>query len=469
MAQRAHAAPYSRFPSQKLNWESLLVVNTRSLLIALSLAANVAFAAVYLPRWFSRSKTPTPEIAARNAALATRRAEANATVQAARAAAAQVQLWSTLDSDDLKALVTHLRAAGFPASMIRAVINARIQAQFDARLADLAGSPQNTPYWKPLASSSQTLNAKYSAERNQIYRDRAKLLREILGDELLNADAGEVTAVQRRQYGDLPKSKIDLVQRIAADYDEMTAQTRAAMLGIALPEDREKFSLLEREKRVDLTAILTPQELEDYEMRSSMLTARLRSAFTIMDATEDEFRAIFRLQQPFDSVINPVGGTMTPEMNRQRIEAQKQVQEQIKTTLGEQRAADYARASDYEFQRLAQLAQRENVPLSAAAATFDLRANTALKSRQISDDSTLSYEQKLAALKSLAQTTETQIIAQLGTTAGATYTKSADWLRLIANGAFVELSNGGLSTRQVQPPRPIFSDSPSGAGRTPGN
>lgn len=442
--------------------------------IVLSLAANVVLAAVYLPRALARTQTPAAESVAPTSGRTTT-VDPQLKTRNSPSDLATATSWSELDSTDLKTLAARLRAAGFPASRIRAVINTRLQAQFAARLSAIGGSPQNTPYWQPLASSSQALNAKYNAERLQISRDRAKLLREILGDDALASDPGDITAAQRRDYGDLPKSKIDLIQRINDDYAEMSSQIRVAMLGITLPEDREKFALLEREKRVDLAAILTPQELEDYLMRSSTATLRLRSALTMMDASEAEFKTIFRLQQPFDSILNPMTGTITADMSRQRTEAQKQLQEQIKAALGETRAADFARASDYEFQRITQITQRENLPLSAAAATYDLRASTALASRQISDDKSLSYDQKLAALKNLAQTTEAQIAAHLGVSAAATYTKSADWLRLIANGASIELSNGGMSIRSLPrppsspPANPARPNSPPAAGWTPQN
>ena len=66
---------------------------------------------------------------------------------------------------------------------------------------------------------------------------------------------------QKRLYRQIQATVEDLavIQRINDDYAEMTAQLRAAMQGITLPEDRAKLLLLEREKRADLAALVLAQ------------------------------------------------------------------------------------------------------------------------------------------------------------------------------------------------------------------
>src|SRR5258707_692709 len=98
--------------------------------------------------------------------------------------------------------------------------------------------------------------------------------RDLLNDPFFATD--DVSATQRRQFGNLSRQKVDSVQRIEDDYSEMTSAIRAAMAGITLPEDRDKLALLAREKHADLAAVLTPGELADYELRSSPITSLLR-------------------------------------------------------------------------------------------------------------------------------------------------------------------------------------------------
>lgn len=430
------------------------------LLLAGSLAANAACAVVLALR---PALAPSAvrdffhlHDAAGDARLAVetrRRDDQAAKARAAAEAASRGLLWSALDSADLNTLVAHLRAAGFSPVQVRAIVSARVDARFDARRREITGAASATPYWKAEVSGMNS-NPKVYEALNQVYRDRTRTLREVLGADFFADALGDATAEERRQFGDLPKAKIDQIQRIVDDYAEMTSQLRAGMQGITLPEDREKLALLEREKRADLAAILSPEELLGYEMRTSTIGSRLRPILGIMDATEEEFRTIFAIQQSLADRLYPPGGSRGAEMSRQRQAAEQESSQRIAAALGPSRAADYARASDYEYQAIYRLAQQENLPADAASRAYDLRAATAAESRRIAESTTLDPAAKLAALQALAQSTKVGLIGALGTTAGDAYAKSADWLKLIANGGSIGISPSGGSIYYLAPSNP---------------
>ena len=432
------------------------------LLLAGSLAANAALLALFAFQpalappafrdWFVGDAARAEQRAAETQA---QRERADATARAA--AARRTTVWATLQSDDLRTLIARLRAAGFSPVVISAIVNARLEAAFSARMNALVGTLGDTPFWKPEPFSSGN-NPKFYEAQNQIYRDRAKALREILGDDYFAAGGGDATAAQRRQFGDLPKAKIDLLQRIADDYAEMNAQVRAATGGIMLPEDRAKLALLEREKRADLAAILTPAELEDYEMRTSTITSRLRSGLTLMDATEAEFRTIYRVQQPFAETLYPapVGGIIrfTAEDSRLRTEAQNQIAAQLRTALGEQRYLDYVRSSNYEYQNLHRIAQQNNLPIDAINRSFDLRTSATEESMRLRD-AKLEPAALATAMQALATSTKAKLVANLGPAAD-NYMKNLPWLTSIERGYAVRISPDGTSTTTYSsaPPAP---------------
>lgn len=439
-------------------------------LLAVSLAANVATAIVYVVRpaaappairdWLDRGSAELRATEARQRAEQSVAARNRA--EKARVAAAQAKVWPALRGDDLRAMVARLREAGFPPTVIRGIVNEEVQAQFSARMREITRVVEETPYWRPPPTRSSN-NPKLFEERQQIYRERAKLLRELLGPNLFDDTTVDPSAVQRRMYGDLPPAKIEMIQRINEDYAEMTAQVRAAAQGITLPEDREKIALLEREKRADLAGLLTPEELENYEMRSSTTALRMRNAMTYMNATEAEYRTIFRIQQEYENRLNPpsAGGiTMfTGELAQQRKVATDEMNARVKTALGEARGADFVRASHHDFQQMAQLARRENRPLSDVARAFDLRESTTRESARIGGDAALSPEQKRLALRTLAQNAKAQLNAALGPTAGEAYAKTAMWLQAIDGGNVVTIDGTSMSFRPVTvpatpPPRP---------------
>lgn len=426
-----------------------------------SLAANAALLGLFavqpelapptVREWF----VSDAERATQQAALRVRRDQAESAARAAEARRADV--WSAIQTDDVRSLIARLKAAGFAPALVHAIVNARLSATFTARMQALVGTVGDTPFWKPEPFSSMN-NSRFYEAQNQIYRDRSKALRELLGNDYYASGGGDATAAQRRQFGDLPKAKIDLIQRINDDYTEMSSQVRAATNGILLPEDRAQFALLEREKRADLAAILTPAELEDYEMRSSPITARLRSTLTLLDATEEEFRAIFRAQQPFADILNPpnIGGVVrfSQEDSRQRADAEAKIAAQLKALLGEARYADYARASNYEYQNLHRLAQRENIPVAAINQVYDLRQSTATESVRI-HDSKLEPAARTAALQALVAATKAEFTQKLGPAAAESYMKNLSWLNAIERGYAIRVSPDGRSTTYLSaPPAP---------------
>lgn len=436
-------------------------MNAARLLLVVSGAANIALLVAFAAKpslapasvrdFFDRGAGRAANDAAAEAAARTR-AAADAAKASRAAARAIAGLWNALHSADLSTLVAQLRAAGFPPNIVRAIVSAEVENRFKPRIQELTRSLQETPYWKPDPNYYMG-SAKIFAELQQIYRERSRMMRELLGQDAYAYGGMDPTAAQRRQFGDIPPEKIDLVQRITDDYAEMTAQIRTAMQGVTLPEDREQLALLEREKRADLAAVLTPEELADYEMRTSPTTSRLRTAMTIMDASEQEFRTIFQIQQQFSEVLNPLGGIMTMDAWNKRREATRQINEQLQAALRDERFAQYKRASDREFQELYRISRSENLPYETIARAYDLRDSTAEASMKIYEDRATNSEDKALALKNLAQSTRTQVLAALGPVVGPTYVENSRWLAAIQQGAAVSITpEGSVSTRRLRSP-----------------
>jgi hypothetical protein len=434
-----------------------------ALLLGLSVAVNIGLLSAFVikptlappaVRGVFQSSAASDETATSRRLAAEKRASSTQPATNS-AASAQSQLWATLDSDDLPTLIKRLRAAGFSRSVILGILNARLEGRFTERMKALTGDLENTPYWKPDPMNSP--GNKYWEEYSQIYRERSRMLRELLGDDSMAWGGSDVAAAQRRQFGNIPKEKIDMVQRINDDYAEMTSQIRASTQGITLPEDREKMALLEREKRADLAAVLSPQELEEYEMRSSPVTSRMRNTLSIMDANEAEFRAMFKVQQAFNDRVNPMmSGVISSRMMDDRREAQKEMNEQMKTVLSPERYNDYTRASNTEYQLLHRLGQKDNIPTETLTRAFGIRDGIAAESVKIADDTALTTEQKRAALTELAQKGRTQILSTLGPGAGETYAQSARWLTTIERGSGVVFGPDGnpMPRTIINPPRP---------------
>lgn len=439
-----------------------------ALLLAGSLAANAVLVAVYIndtstptePTTKGAGSPPAPEAPPRAASPTSATTRDSAT--APGTAAADPKTWAHLYTADLRTLSARLRAAGFPPATIRTIIAAQVADQLRPRAKELADGLEVKPFWE--TNRGFGYDPKFSLTMRELGRESDRLIKEALGPDF-PADDSELSEFQRRQYGNLPKEKVDQLKRVADDYNEMRVQTMNAARGLMLPEDREKLAILEKERRADLAQLLSPQEMEDYLMRTSLTTSQLRGALTTMNASEGEFRAIFQAKQAYEDKYgfqSTGGGMMGPDQIKERTAAQKQVTEQIKAALGEQRYVEYARAADGEFQSITRLVQQANLPGSAAVQAYDLRANASKESYRIFADAALSNEQKRAALQTLAQTTRSQLTAALGADAGGSYLKvAAPWLSSIERGGAVTFNeNGGSTTYNLSTQRPTGAASP---------
>lgn len=366
---------------------------------------------------------------------------ANATPSTPRAAKTAVvtrstPAWSTLHSDDPATFIAQLRAAGFPASLIRAIVTADVSSRYDARMRAILDPDPDAPFWR-MRSTMFGSGDKRLEEMRVVQQERARALRDLFKDDFFATQ--EVTLAQKRQYGPLTRAQIDALQRIEEDYADMTSSVRAGTQGIILAEDREKLALLEREKRADLLTVLSPTQAADYEMRTSQTASMLRSRLATFDASESEYRAIYDAQVELNSKFP---GGYSSINSEERSAAQDKFLERIRASLGEARFNDYLRDTNPEFQQLVSFAERDKVGRDVALQAYNLRENAARESNRIFDDPSLTLEQKRAALLTLGQTTRAQLLSTLGPAAGPSYVKVADrWLTEFERGGAVSLKD----------------------------
>jgi hypothetical protein len=351
-------------------------------------------------------------------------------------------LWSQFDSADLPTLIARLRTAGFPDHAIRGALQALLNERHEARL-DALHRQHDRPYWK---AADLAVDTALRREQRKLEAERSRLDREILGP-LKFDDA--YYAARRRDYGELPASKIDQLDRLNADYNDLEFDARVGANSIVLPDDREKLAFLDREKRKDLAALLSPEELAEYDVRTSPIISRLSSTFGVFRATEEEFRSILDIHRSLENALYPYS-RLPPSSAEDRdaranaqAAAQAEMDSRLRATLGDQRYAEFARAQSSDYQRLTALVARTDLPPQAAIDAYNLRDRLSQESNRIFDDPTLDVSQKRAALQALAQTTRAQLASTLGPTAGESYLKTASWLAEVERGGAVTFHPGG--------------------------
>jgi len=401
-------------------------------LIALSLAANAALI----------SKLRSPSSATSGVATASTPSTGPATAGSAAAAPAAANAakvpgenWEALRGDgDLPALVARLRAAGYPASVVRAIVSAEISERFAARRKALSPTPEETAaFWSNRSLSSSASDPARMAARRELNREQSKLFKDLLGPDA-QVDQIELSAYQKRQYGDLPRQKIDQIQEIMQDYSDLMSQVRNEAQGVMLSEDRQKLAYLEAERRKDLAKLLTPEEFEEYQLRTSNTASQLRYSLAAFEPTEQEFRALFKLQEAYDDRFGQYGTSVrgTTESAQERQAAEKKLIADAKELLGPERGAEYERSRDYSYQNVANLAKRLDLPKDTALTVYNLQKDTEQRANALRSERGLTPDQRVQQLTTLAAEATAKVASALGDRGFAAYKENAGtWLKYI--------------------------------------
>lgn len=351
-----------------------------------------------------------------------------------------------LSSGDLVAAAAELRAAGLSEDSVKFLAEAALVRRMREKTKDVWQQEEETPYWLPANARGQS---KPQQALQALWRETHEIAR------ALGLDQTAYTFGRAK----LPFSaeKEALVDRIETDFQELTQEVWRAADGVTLPSDTEKFRYLEEEHRKDLAAVLTPEELDAWEVRRSQTAQQMRWNLGAFAPTEEEFKQLVRLQDGFDREWRhaDMSGAAPDDWDRRRA-AEKALQDQIVSALGEERYAEYRLGTNHEYRQLASLERRLQLAPGTARSVFNLRAEISDKSKRIAEDTQLSYEQKDAALKALAERTRATVETQLGAEGSAYYQRTnGHWLKELGNnGHYVTFDAASGSVSFVTLPRP---------------
>jgi hypothetical protein len=170
-----------------------------------------------------------------------------------------------------------------------------------------------------------------------------------------------------------------------------------------LPEDREKLAYLEKEKLADIAKTLTPQEFEDYQLRSSNTANQLRGQLGSFNTTEAEFRALYQAAVAIDEkygTAGPFGGPRNPADYQNR---QADMLAQAKAVLTPERFADYKLATDPQSSQVSRLVARLELPPATTQQVVSLQQDIQTRARAIQTNRDLPAADRAAQLTALQQ------------------------------------------------------------------
>jgi hypothetical protein len=335
--------------------------------------------------------------------------------------------WRMVESEDYRQYIANLRSIGCPEETIRDIIVADVNKLFEARRKQMAASSTNKfQFWKASNMFANMLDEEKIKQKQALAKEKRDLLIALLGtapDE--KADMGTLVNPFSDMLDFLPDGKqrqvVDLLQ---------TYQAKAAAAfkdGAPDAQDFKQMQKVQKEMEAELAKILSPQELEDYQLRLSQTAMIMRMQLGSFDPNEQEFRDIFKLRKQFEDEYGLMG--MGAEDATKRKEAEKQMKDQIKELLGADRYADYERAQDYTYQGIAKAISREGLPKESAVKVYDMKKTAEDEMRKVRNNKQLTTEQRDKALDAIRAETEKAMIETMGQKAFDALKKQNGWMK----------------------------------------
>lgn len=245
--------------------------------------------------------------------------------------------WSRIESDDYQEYIANLRAIGMPEESVRAIVTAELRRSFaqDRRLVleELLG----TNYWDQ--PDPETL-AEFERRKRELDEKASDALRSLFGESAPFLDPATEwrTAEANHRLDFLPDEKRIRTAEILIRYQEAEARTKELADGRNPDQDSPAYlrALEDHEKMQSLLwEVLTPTEFEEVDMRTSWTADNLRQGMANFDATEGEFRAIFRAWRAHDTELALIYATAQSDPGNDH------VFDQIRQAIGEERYRRY--------------------------------------------------------------------------------------------------------------------------------
>lgn len=311
--------------------------------------------------------------------------------------------WSDLSNLDLRTLQARLLAMGCPESIVKAILEVEIQAKYGHPLTTLFRA-QMDDFWESAAVTKTRRKLPRRPEQeearqkfNALLQEWRHLTEELLGNnwEHKSRDLYSDPDDDLRMLSFLPEAKR---QRVAEQRRERW-QLLFDLRSQRFPDEEvdRRVKALDSEHEAERAWLLTPEEREEYALRSSP-HARFTEKLFGFEPTREEMAAIIHLKEAHD--------TKMPDDNV--------LEEAYRKLLGENRFIQFQRAMNEDFHTLSQVGAFSGLPEGKVVEAYEWNRQVERSARLIRTNQHLSREQQRVALEALQLQAEAGLTMQLG-------------------------------------------------------
>jgi len=384
--------------------------------VNLGLAAFLGYAYVKRPAY--QTPPPTEEAALPETKTISSSAKSPPAVRPLKLSKNDKFDWRALASPNLRQYAANLRAVQCPEETIRDIMLAEVNRQYGSREALLKVRPEDRQPWEVVPTSEKRSN---ESKLRQLLLEKRDLLRELAGVDVPIETpptlAGRNIEKFEGAYNELPEAKREQVRAIQEKYWGQSDDIKRRTIGFLEPEDREEYARIKTERRQELAKLLTPEELENYEIKTSATATALRSRMSGFNPSDEEFRSIFRLTQPLDEEYSLITGTRDREdkvAEAKRKEVEQHLQAQVRAALGEERYTEMERSRDPTYQNMIRAAEKAGVTRESALQAYEAQKVMRDEFSKVFQDPNLSMEERQQAAAAMQAEAEQTLQSILG-------------------------------------------------------
>lgn len=313
--------------------------------------------------------------------------------------------WQEVESADYAEYIGNLRAIACPEQTIRDLIIADVNALYARKRAtEIVTAAQQ---WWRSEPDTNVVHAALARSR-ELEEERRTLLARLLGPAWEGGDLVSLPRPSRQGVtldgpvlGVLPNEVKQTVEAIYLRTEERINDYLQSHRAADRQPDPAELARLRQQARTELSAVLTPPQLEEYLLRYSQNAEDLRrelGQLKYFTTTPDEFRTLFRATDPIDLQLAALVGAADPASVALRKSLEDQRAAAIRTALGTDRFAQFQLLHEAGFRDAYAAAVQAGDP-EAAPAIYEINRAAQEEFARIRAQTNLSPEQLAIELK----------------------------------------------------------------------
>ncbi len=342
--------------------------------------------------------------------------------------------WAQLESADYRIYLANLRGIGCPETTVRDILIADVNDLFNARVKALVDGVSGQ-FWHYLMHERafEKLVSEKAGQLNELDHERGELFATLFGNANPRAEEeAHANVADHREHW----------ERLA---DFLPAEKRAQLASAKEELERSWVEYLrspgrngtqQQAKRKELEAAheqalrewLSPDEYAELRLRQSP-AAKLRDRLVGLDLSEDEARAVAKIQHANDQARAGLS-QQAADFKSRTAQLQQQAEAQTRELLGPEAFAAWQRATDNRYEPIYRVAQRLELPDAAAAQAYDIRRQAEEAANRLRSDKSLAAEDQQARLQAIRAETQRSLATALGARGFAAYEKiDGGWMQ----------------------------------------